>query len=199
MSRASDNFKAARQQFHAVDFIETELSKLESVEVSAERLIRKGKKIDVLINNAALQSTPTFLEDDFRYEQIRREIDVNFTSVCCLTHLLLPLLVKDTQSVIMNINSGLAIVPKTSSAVYCATKGALNIFSQSLRHQLENTNIDVKQCLLPLVETKMTEGRGSKKLTAQHAAAQIVRGISCLLYTSPSPRDLSTSRMPSSA
>ena len=25
------------------------------------------------------------------------------------------------------------------------------------------------------------------------------RGISCLLYTSPSPRDLSTSRMPSSA
>ena len=28
---------------------------------------------------------------------------------------------------------------------------------------------------------------------------QIVQGMSCLLYTSPSPRDLSTSRMPSSA
>ena len=28
---------------------------------------------------------------------------------------------------------------------------------------------------------------------------QIVSNISCLLYTSPSPRDLSTSRMPSSA
>ena len=27
----------------------------------------------------------------------------------------------------------------------------------------------------------------------------IVKGINCLLYTSPSPRDLSTSRMPSSA
>ena len=26
-----------------------------------------------------------------------------------------------------------------------------------------------------------------------------IRGTSCLLYTSPSPRDLSTSRMPSSA
>ena len=26
-----------------------------------------------------------------------------------------------------------------------------------------------------------------------------IRGVTCLLYTSPSPRDLSTSRMPSSA
>ena len=30
-------------------------------------------------------------------------------------------------------------------------------------------------------------------------AVNILRGITCLLYTSPSPRDLSTSRMPSSA
>ena len=29
--------------------------------------------------------------------------------------------------------------------------------------------------------------------------ANIIQGIFCLLYTSPSPRDLSTSRMPSSA
>ena len=32
-----------------------------------------------------------------------------------------------------------------------------------------------------------------------HARKAILKGLSCLLYTSPSPRDLSTSRMPSSA
>ena len=31
------------------------------------------------------------------------------------------------------------------------------------------------------------------------AQQQLLKRISCLLYTSPSPRDLSTSRMPSSA
>ena len=37
-------------------------------------------------------------------------------------------------------------------------------------------------------------------LTAKGEEADIVRGLNfCLLYTSPSPRDLSTSRMPSSA
>ena len=33
----------------------------------------------------------------------------------------------------------------------------------------------------------------------EKAALLKARGIDCLLYTSPSPRDLSTSRMPSSA
>ena len=34
---------------------------------------------------------------------------------------------------------------------------------------------------------------------AKFAADAIIEAINCLLYTSPSPRDLSTSRMPSSA
>ena len=36
-------------------------------------------------------------------------------------------------------------------------------------------------------------------LSAPEDQRVAVEGISCLLYTSPSPRDLSTSRMPSSA
>ena len=36
-----------------------------------------------------------------------------------------------------------------------------------------------------------------KRLTVENIHVAV--GISCLLYTSPSPRDLSTSRMPSSA
>ena len=35
--------------------------------------------------------------------------------------------------------------------------------------------------------------------TIMHAEKLIDQGCHCLLYTSPSPRDLSTSRMPSSA
>ena len=38
-----------------------------------------------------------------------------------------------------------------------------------------------------------------KKLAAQRAISTLYASTACLLYTSPSPRDLSTSRMPSSA
>ena len=42
------------------------------------------------------------------------------------------------------------------------------------------------------------EGKSEDEKTAEDIWQEI-QGYSCLLYTSPSPRDLSTSRMPSSA
>jgi short-subunit dehydrogenase involved in D-alanine esterification of teichoic acids len=91
--------------------------------------------------------------------------------------LLLPALAHNNKAAILNINSGLALAPKTSSAIYCATKGALNIFSQSLRYQLEDTNINVHQAFLPLVDTAMTVGRGENKVTAEEAARAIIQGL----------------------
>jgi len=41
--------------------------------------------------------------------------------------------------------------------------------------------------------------RGVKDAQLRAARADVIIGMACLLYTSPSPRDLSTSRMPSSA
>ena len=45
----------------------------------------------------------------------------------------------------------------------------------------------------------MADHYGSAELIAGHARRKMEEHDSCLLYTSPSPRDLSTSRMPSSA
>ena len=50
----------------------------------------------------------------------------------------------------------------------------------------------------PVVLFIPTEGEGSGDYE-RFSAAMVARGYICLLYTSPSPRDLSTSRMPSSA
>ena len=85
-------------------------------------------------------------------------------------------------ALIVNINSGLGLVPKTRSAVYCGTKGGLNLFSQSLRHQLAHTNIRVVQAFLPLVDTKMTKGRGRDKISASEAALLIIEGLGTSLH-----------------
>ena len=133
--------------------------------------------LDVLINNAALQKTPTFIDDDFSLPDTLDEITVNFTAVVSLTHLLLPRLMGQHNAAILNVNSGLAIMPKTSSAVYCATKAALDSLSKSLGYQLEATNVDVLQAFLPLVDTAMTTGRGQGKLSADIVASKLIEGI----------------------
>ncbi|WP_299886674.1 SDR family oxidoreductase [uncultured Ruegeria sp.] len=177
IARPSAGVDLLRKAYPDVSIYEADLADLDAVETAADALAKTGQPIDMLINNAAVQYTPRFTDANFRYETIRREIDVNFTSVCVLVHLLLPNLMQSPSSTIVNINSGLALAPKADSAIYCATKGALNIFSQSLAYQLEGSNVGVKQVFLPLVDTSMTKGRGSNKLAPQEAATEIIEGL----------------------
>ena len=178
VARQSPRLETLQAEFPSIDIYPADLSKPKEYEALADRIIKDHSHIDVLINNAAVQNTPTYLSDEFSYDSMIPEIHLNFTSVCALSYLLLPALLNEKrEAVIVNINSGLALAPKTGSAIYCATKGGMNVFSQSLGYQLEHTNIRVMQAFLPLVETPMTEGRGSGKISAQNAAFDIILGI----------------------
>ena len=96
-----------------------------------------------------------------------------------LTTLCLPLLRQQPQSTIVNVSSGLAIAPKSSAPVYCATKAALHIFSKALRYQMEDAapNIAVVEAILPLVDTNMTRGRGKEKISPEKVAKEIFEGM----------------------
>ncbi|MEX0346641.1 MAG: SDR family oxidoreductase [Rhizobiaceae bacterium] len=177
IGRPSSGLDALKQKFPGIRTYAADLADSEDVALAADKIVKRGEAVDVLINNAAVQNTPQFLDDDFCVETIKREIAVNLTAPSVLIYLTLPVLLQSSKATVLNINSGLALAPKTSSAVYCATKGGLNILSQSLSHQFECANIRVMQAFLPLVDTGMTEGRGSGKLSAAEAANQILEGL----------------------
>lgn len=141
-------------------------------------IIKNHPHISLVINNAGIQVTPTFLDEDFNIDSIENEININLTApirICAL--MLQPLLNLAEPAAILNITSGLALFPKKNSAVYCATKAGLRNFTQSFRYQLENTPIKVFEAIMPLVDTPMTAGRGKSKISAGCAATAIIKGI----------------------
>lgn len=177
VSKSADKLDKLSDEFKGVITYQADLSMLNELEMVANTITDQFENIDVLINNAAVQYTPTFISDEFDYSSINREITLNFTSICSLTYLLIPALTHQNKASILMINSGLALAPKTTSAIYCATKSALNTFAQSLRYQLENTNICVQQAFLELVNTPMTAGRGENKISAEDASRLIIQGL----------------------
>ena len=177
IARPSPGLDLLRDGYPQIAVYEADLADIGSVEAAADLLVKSKRQIDILINNAAVQHTPKFIDDDFRYATIRWEIDVNFTSACTLIYLLMPMLWQSGSAQVLNINSGLGLVPKTSSAIYCATKGALNILTRALRNQFDGTPINVRQVFLPLVDTAMTQGRGTGKMPVDQAASTIVRQL----------------------
>ena len=53
------------------------------------------------------------------------------------------------------MTSGLAVQPGIWVPIYSATKAAMHSFTLSLRHQLENTKIEVVEVLPPAVNTDL--------------------------------------------
>lgn len=164
-------------EFPGVRTFSADLSRPADVDAVALWAVAAGTRLDLLINNAAVQNVTWLTDPDFRTASIAHEVAVNFTALCALTALLLPALRHGGPAAVLNVNSALALAPKTDSAVYCATKAAVDSFSQSLRYQLQGTPVRVLQAFLPLVDTPMTAGRGDGKLTAEDAAGGIIRGI----------------------
>ena len=118
-----------------------------------------------------------FYEDENAVEKIDDEINLNLLAQIRLTKLFLPILMKQSKAAVINVTSALAIVPKESAPVYCATKAAMHSFSKSLRFQLEKTQVKVFEILPPLVDTDMTRGRGKGKISPDHLAVEVINGL----------------------
>lgn len=144
-------------------------------------IIARHPMLSVVINNAGVQhllDIPN--EEASRVAQLsREEIALNLHAPIALTSGLLPLLRSQASAAVVNVTTGLALAPKKSSPVYCATKAGLRSFTRSLRYQLEDSDPHVRviEALPPLVETRMTAGRGTGKMSAHAVADAIIDGL----------------------
>lgn len=141
-------------------------------------LVPRHPRIDLLINNAALQYALPLTATGFDPDAMIAEAMINLVAPALLAHGLIGALeAAGPGAGIVNLSSGLAYYPKRDTALYCATKAGLHSFSQSLRYQLEPRGIRVMEVILPLVATPMTTGRGSGKMDADAAARAILAGV----------------------
>ncbi len=133
--------------------------------------------LNILVNNAAVQYNYDFCNETDLLYKIEYEIATNLTAPVKLTGLLLPLLLKNRNSAIVNVSSGLFIAPKKSAPVYCATKAALHSFSKTLRYQLEKSPVKVFELIPALIDTPMTEGRGKSKLSSDKLVEEFLKNL----------------------
>ncbi len=179
--RNLQKLEAVKEELGRIDFICCDMAEPNAHLEISNQVIEKLGSLSILINNAGIQENNSFL--DTPIEQIakwsRQEIEINLTSVINLAAACLPHLRQMNSAAIVNISSGLAITPKSSAPVYCATKAAIHSFSQALRYQCEDQtpHINIFEVLPPLVDTAMTEGRGKNKLCPDDVADTLIKGL----------------------
>ncbi len=98
--------------------------------------------IDMLINCAGINRFA--LLADTSSEQVQQMMSVNMCSPIRVCQTLLPLLQQQEKSTIINIGSTFGSIGYPGFSVYCASKFALRGFTEALRRELADTQVDVR-------------------------------------------------------
>ncbi len=136
--------------------ITLDVSDVGSIRSFAERLTHEFSTLNVLINNAGVMRPEKVLSEPSNTADAEDIIATNLLGPIRLTAGLLPLLRKQPRAAIMNVSSGLAFLPLAMTPTYNATKAAIHSYSESLRYQLKNTNVEVLELIPPYVQTTLT-------------------------------------------
>ncbi len=125
----------------------------------SRRITTEYPALNVLINNAGIMATEKVLAEPVDLAVAEATVATNLLGPIRLTAALLPLLRMQPSATIVNVTSGLAFVPRADTPTYSATKAAMHSYSQSLRHLLRNTPVQVIELAPPLVATDLTPGQ----------------------------------------
>ena len=183
-ARNSEKLNEVKKQFPEIEIFECDLTKQTDLDELVVFIEQHHQNLNMLFNNAAIQYNYDFLTEQNIINKVDYEVSANLTSTIKLCGLLLPTLLKNENSAIINVSSGLAISPKKSAPVYCATKAGIHNFTKAFRYQMEATNIKVFEIIPPLVATPMTEGRGKNKLAPEKLVIEFVNDFKHNKYES---------------
>jgi uncharacterized oxidoreductase len=156
--RRKDKLKEAKKKLPQIYSRACDLSKEEERESLFDWAKENFKDLNILINNAGIQTMIDLKKGAPKPAKGQNEIETNLMAPISLSAYFIPLLLKRKEAAIMNVSSGLAFVPIAAMPVYCATKAAIHSFTVSLRYQLKGTSIKVFELVPPAVDTELGKG-----------------------------------------
>lgn len=135
----------------------------EEVQKAIDSLSSEFKNIDILINNAGNAHGLSPIQDG-SLDDWDTMIDLNIKGLLYVTKAILPKLLNETRSEknkgqIINIGSIAGIDSYANGNVYCATKSAVAMLSETMRIDLLKENIKVSEVKPGLVETEFSKVR----------------------------------------
>lgn len=159
VGRRKENLESLVQK-HGHDKIQAvpfDITQLNSIPNFVANITNTHADLDCVVLNAGIQRRTDFSDpESIDVDVLNLEFTTNYLSQLALTKAFLPFLQKKpTETALVYVTSGLALVPITRCANYCASKAALHQFILCLRAQLRDSKIKVIEIYPPAVQTEL--------------------------------------------
>lgn len=158
-------------------------SKLEQIERLKTEVLEKHGRATHLINNAGVGLMGTF--EQISLEDFEWLMSINFWGVVYGCKVFLPILKSQESAHIVNISSVFGLVAPPEQTAYCASKFAVRGFTESLRHELEETNVRVSSVHPGGIKTNIARNSRIGEKTPEDYKEQGVKFFDKVALTSP--------------
>lgn len=134
--------------------IETDVTQVADCARAVDTAIAATGRLDLLINAAGIWTEgPSEAATEAEWDRV---VDVNLKGTFFLCRYAIPHLAKTGGSII-NISSDAGVIGSKGAAIYCASKGGVNLLTKSLARELAARGIRVNAICPCDVETPMIE------------------------------------------
>ncbi|UFH57200.1 SDR family oxidoreductase [Spirosoma sp. KNUC1025] len=154
--RNAQKLQDVKQKLPAVHTLQSDVSKIEDMITLHEKVIREFPDLNIILNNAG-EMRKISLHHQHDLADITREIEINLMGPIRMVQQFLPHLKTKTNAAILNVSSGIALMAFPISPIYSASKAGLRAYTQALRVQLKNTNINVFELIAPGSTTPLND------------------------------------------
>ncbi len=145
-----------------------------SITKAVEEIISKEGKLDILVNNAGMGITGPI--EDTPTEEMRSVFNTNLFGPIDVIKAVLPQMRKQKSGLIINITSIAGYMGLPFRGIYSASKGALELVTESLRMELKNFGIEVTNVAPGDFATNIASGRYHTPVFKDSAYREIYQG-----------------------
>jgi NAD(P)-dependent dehydrogenase (short-subunit alcohol dehydrogenase family) len=177
--------------------LRADVRRYEEVEEATGAVVTRLGGLDILINNAGVGMFRRV--DQMSRKDWHQVIDTNLTGVFHCCHAALPHLKARGGGWIINVSSLASTNPFPEAAAYCASKAALNAFSEALMQEVRHDGVRVAYVMPGSVRTEFSGrllGGDEWKLAPEDVAQVIVDLIAHPSRSLPSRVEIRPARPP---
>jgi uncharacterized oxidoreductase len=164
-----------------------------AIRAFATQLTAQFPALNAVVHNAGIMR-PEDLRGGGHLADAEATVATNLLGPIRLTAALLPHLLRQPVAAILTVTSGLAYIPLAGFPTYSATKAALHSYTESLRYQLRDTNVEVIELPPPYVQTELTGAHQADDPNAMPLKDYIAETMQ-LLATTPTPAEILVERV----
>ncbi|GAA4389148.1 SDR family oxidoreductase [Hymenobacter koreensis] len=162
-------------------FLQTDVGSLEQVQVAVASIVKKWKRMDVLVNGAAMMTYQPIAE--LAMEEWDQLMAINLRAVFLLCKLCTPHMKKGA---IVNVSSVHAHETSANVMPYAASKGAMEAFTRGLSQEYDSSWLRINNVAPDAVDTPMlwenpNVKSGKEKITGAVGRPEDIAEVICFL------------------